>query len=65
MTQFYSTVFAFYTGHAFAGGALIALAHDYRIMRTKRGWFSINEIHLGLDLGDANFLLIRYDKTSI
>ncbi|XP_074615950.1 uncharacterized protein LOC141875547 [Acropora palmata] len=46
-------------GHAFAGGALIALAHDYRVMRTKQGWFSINEIHLGLNLGKAQVSLIR------
>ncbi|XP_068722465.1 uncharacterized protein [Montipora capricornis] len=46
-------------GHAFGGGALLALAHDYRIMRTERGWFSINEIRLGLHMGKANALLTR------
>jgi enoyl-CoA hydratase/carnithine racemase len=32
------------TGHAFAGGALFALAHDFRIMREDRGYFCLPEI---------------------
>ena len=28
-------------GHAFAGGAFIALSCDYRLMREDRGWFCI------------------------
>ncbi|KAK3085597.1 hypothetical protein FSP39_005925 [Pinctada imbricata] len=30
-------------GHAFAGGAFLALCHDYRIMRSDKGWISWNE----------------------
>jgi len=37
-------------GHAFAGGAMMALCHDYRIMQTDRGWFSINEVFLQLQI---------------
>lgn len=33
-------------GHAFAAGAIFALAHDYRVMRTKQGWISLNEIFI-------------------
>lgn len=30
--------------HTFAGGGLLALAHDYRIMREDRGYFGLPEI---------------------
>ena len=35
-------------GHAFAGGAFLALSCDYRIMRADRGWFSVSEVDVGV-----------------
>jgi enoyl-CoA hydratase/carnithine racemase len=35
-------------GHAFGIGALLALAHDQRVMRADRGWFCLPEVDLGL-----------------
>lgn len=31
-------------GHCFAGGMLLALCCDYRLMTTGRGWMSMNEV---------------------
>ncbi|KAH9515121.1 Enoyl-CoA delta isomerase 2, mitochondrial [Bulinus truncatus] len=35
-------------GHAFAGGALVAFAHDLRTMKTERGWLCFNEVFINL-----------------
>jgi len=35
-------------GHAFAGGAILSLCHDFRVMQTERGWWCMNEAHLAL-----------------
>lgn len=46
-------------GHAFAGGGMLALAHDYRIMRADRGFFCLPEIDLGLPLSAQMTALIQ------
>jgi enoyl-CoA hydratase/carnithine racemase len=41
---------ALINGHAFAGGFMIAMYHDYRIQNPKRGFLCLNEIALGIPL---------------
>ena len=38
------------SGHAPAGGCLIALACDYRVMNNRRGYCCLNEAEIGLPL---------------
>ena len=40
-------------GHAFAGGAFLALSCDYRLMREDRGWFSVSEVDVGVPVPPA------------
>jgi enoyl-CoA hydratase/carnithine racemase len=35
-------------GHTIAGGALLALAHDYRVMRADRGYISLPSVDIGI-----------------
>jgi Delta3-Delta2-enoyl-CoA isomerase len=45
-------------GHAFAGGAMLALTHDVRVMRADRGFLCLPEIDLGMPFSDGMSSLI-------
>jgi Delta3-Delta2-enoyl-CoA isomerase len=45
-------------GHAFAGGAMLATAHDFLVMRDDRGYWCLPEVDLGLPLTPAMHAVI-------
>jgi len=46
-------------GHAFAGGAFLALSLDYRIMREDRGWIAISEVDAGVPIPAPMMEILR------
>ncbi|KAL5732198.1 hypothetical protein ACHQM5_004845 [Ranunculus cassubicifolius] len=46
-------------GHAVGAGCIFALAHDYRIMNSRRGYIFMNEVELGLPLTPGNVAVLR------
>jgi Delta3-Delta2-enoyl-CoA isomerase len=46
-------------GHAFGGGAQLAIAHDFAIMRADRGYWCMPEADLGLALTPEYMSLLR------
>ena len=45
-------------GHAFAAGAMLALAHDQRVMRADRGFFCLPEIDINIPFSTGMSALI-------
>jgi Delta3-Delta2-enoyl-CoA isomerase len=45
-------------GHAFAGGAMLACAHDVLVMREDRGYWCLPEVDLGLPLSPAMYAVV-------
>ncbi|KAK4156391.1 ClpP/crotonase-like domain-containing protein [Chaetomidium leptoderma] len=46
-------------GHAFAGGLMLAMHHDYRVMNGDRGFACINELEFGVPLKAAMSSIFR------
>ena len=45
-------------GHAFAGGGMLACAHDKVVMREDRGYWCLPEVDLGLPLSPAMYAVV-------
>nr|WP_090278136.1 enoyl-CoA hydratase-related protein [Mycolicibacterium komanii]CRL73506.1 enoyl-CoA hydratase/carnithine racemase [Mycolicibacterium komanii] len=56
---FPAPIIAAVQGHAFAGGAMLALAHDQIVMRADRGFFCLPEVDLGIPFTAGMNALIR------
>lgn len=46
-------------GHAFAGGAMLTLAHDARVMRSDRGFWCLPEVDLGMPLAPGMAAIVQ------
>ncbi|OWP02051.1 hypothetical protein B2J93_1523 [Marssonina coronariae] len=54
---------ALVNGHAFAGGFMLAMYHDYRLFNPKRGFLCLNELDLGVPLRPAMSSVFRQKLT--
>jgi enoyl-CoA hydratase/carnithine racemase len=50
-------------GHTFAAGAMLALAHDWRVMRTDRGYFCLPEADINIPFLPGMSALIQAKLT--
>lgn len=46
-------------GHAFGAGAMLAIAHDFRVMRADRGYFCFPEVDIHIPFTDGMAALIQ------
>jgi enoyl-CoA hydratase/carnithine racemase len=51
------------TGHAFGAGAMLATAHDWRVMRADRGYYCFPEVDIGIPFTAGMAALIQAKLT--
>jgi enoyl-CoA hydratase/carnithine racemase len=51
------------TGHAFGGGAMLAMAHDWRVMRADRGYFCFPEVDIRMPFTPGMAALVHAKLT--
>ncbi len=51
------------TGHAFGAGAMLALAHDFRVMRADRGFFCLPEVDIRIPFTPGMAALVQAKLT--
>jgi enoyl-CoA hydratase/carnithine racemase len=59
MLAFPTPTVAAIPGHAFAAGAMLALAHDFRVMRADRGYFCLPEVDINIPFTPGMAALIQ------
>ncbi len=50
---------ALVNGHAFAGGFMVAMMQDYRVMNPHKGYLCLNELELGVPLRPPMLSIFR------
>ena len=50
-------------GHAFGGGAMLAVAHDWRVMRVDRGYFCFPEVDMQIAFAPGMAALVQSKLT--
>jgi enoyl-CoA hydratase/carnithine racemase len=63
MLAFPAATVAAIPGHAFAAGAMFALAHDFRVMRVDRGFFCLPEVDINIPFTPGMAALIQSKLT--
>lgn len=63
MLAFPTPTVAAIPGHAFAAGAMFALAHDFRVMRADRGYFCLPEVDINIPFTPGMAALIQSKLT--
>ncbi len=63
LVTFPTATVAAVNGHAFAGGGMLALACDQRVMRTDRGFFCLPEVDINIPFTDGMAKLVQAKLT--